>query len=136
MVWRAIGLKRKFNTRPSVFIFLYSRFFSQLIVPVKAFTVAYYNVQKGVASAERIDEIITAEEVILEKPDALPINKFNDHIEYKKCLICLSTGACLNNINLRIEKRKMIALVGASGSGKSTMVDLLPRFYDCTEGGR
>jgi subfamily B ATP-binding cassette protein MsbA len=118
---------------PSVFIF-YIAVFSQLIVPVKAFTVAYYNVQKGVASAERIDEIITAEEVILEKPDALPINKFNDHIEYKNVSFAYQLEPVLNNINLRIEKGKMIALVGASGSGKSTMVDLLTRFYDCTEG--
>ena len=117
----------------TVFIF-YVVVFSQLIVPVKAFTVAYYNVQKGIASAERIDEIVNAEEVIEEKPDALEINEFKDYIEYKNVNFAYQSEPVLSNINLKIEKGRMIALVGASGSGKSTMVDLLPRFYDCTAG--
>jgi ATP-binding cassette, subfamily B, bacterial MsbA len=117
----------------TVFIF-YVVVFSQLIVPVKAFTVAYYNLQKGIASAERINEIVTAEEVIEEKPDALPINSFSEMIEYRNVHFAYKHEPVLKNINLKIEKGKMIALVGASGSGKSTMVDLLPRFYDCNEG--
>lgn len=117
----------------TVFIF-YVVVFSQLIVPVKAFTVAYYNVQKGIASAERIDEIINAEEVIEEKPDALEISEFKEFLEYRNVNFAYQQEPVLSNINLKIEKGRMIALVGASGSGKSTMVDLLPRFYDCTTG--
>ncbi len=117
----------------TVFIF-YVVVFSQLIVPVKAFTVAYYNLQKGVASAERISEIVTAEEMINEKPDAMTIGSFRDAVIYRNVHFAYKTEPVLKNINLKIEKGKMIALVGASGSGKTTLVDLLPRFYDCTEG--
>jgi ATP-binding cassette, subfamily B, bacterial MsbA len=121
------------NLDATVFIF-YVVVFSQLIVPVKAFTVAYYNLQKGIASAERINEIVTAEEVIEEKPNAVPINSFSEMIEYRNVHFSYKLEPVLKNINLKIEKGKMIALVGASGSGKSTMVDLLPRFYDCNKG--
>ncbi|NCC71827.1 MAG: ABC transporter ATP-binding protein [Sphingobacteriia bacterium] len=126
-------LSAESSLEPTVFIF-YVVVFSQLIVPVKAFTVAWYNVQKGVASAERIDEIITAEEVILQIPDAREIHEFRKLIEYRNVSFAYSHEPVLTNINLRIEKGKLIALVGASGSGKSTLVDLLPRFYDCTSG--
>ncbi len=117
----------------TVFIF-YVVVFSQLIVPAKSFTEAYYNVQKGVASADRIREIIDAEEVITQKKDALPKKDFTDAIEYVNVGFRYADEPVLKNINLKIEKGKMIAIVGASGGGKSTMVDLLPRFYDCTEG--
>ena len=121
------------NLPPTVFIF-YVVVFSQLIVPVKSVTEAYYNVQKGVASAERIREIIDADEVILEKPDALRKNDFSHAIEYRNVYFAYEKEEVLKNINLKIPKGKMVALVGASGSGKSTLVDLLPRFYDCTSG--
>lgn len=121
------------SLEPTVFIF-YVVVFSQLIVPVKAFTVAYYNVQKGVASADRINEIITAEEIIEEKPNAIEIKELKESIEYRSVHFAYGREPVLKDINLNIEKGKMIALVGASGSGKSTLVDLLPRFYDCTGG--
>lgn len=121
------------SLEPTVFIF-YVVVFSQLIVPVKAFTVAYYNVQKGVASADRINEIINAEEVIMEIPDAKEIKNFNELIEYRNVNFAYKLEPVLKDINLKIGKGKMIALVGASGSGKSTLVDLLPRFYDCISG--
>jgi subfamily B ATP-binding cassette protein MsbA len=117
----------------TVFIF-YVVVFSQLIVPAKSFTEAYYNVQKGVASADRIREIMDAEEVITEKKDALPKKDFTDSIRYINVGFRYADEPVLKNINLTIEKGKMIAIVGASGGGKSTLVDLLPRFYDCTEG--
>jgi ABC-type multidrug transport system fused ATPase/permease subunit len=118
---------------PTVFIF-YVVVFSQLIVPAKAFTEAYYNVQKGVASAERIQEILDADEVIIEKPDAIAKSEFNGSIRYMDVSFSYEQEFVLKNINFDIEKGRMIALVGASGGGKSTMVDLLPRFYDCTKG--
>ena len=108
--------------------------FSQIISPAKSFSNGYYNVQKGIASAERIFEILDAEEVITEKDNALPIKKFNDCIEYKNVVFRYGKDDVLKGINLKIEKGKLIALVGESGGGKSTLADLLPRFYDVCEG--
>lgn len=126
-------LNENSTLEPTVFIF-YVVVFSQLIVPAKAITEAYYNVQKGVASADRIQEVLDAEEVITEKPDAVSKTDFNQTIEYKDVSFAYQAEKVLKNIHLTIGKGKMIALVGASGSGKTTLVDLLPRFYDCTSG--
>ncbi|HDO28150.1 MAG TPA: ABC transporter ATP-binding protein [Bacteroidetes bacterium] len=108
--------------------------FSQIIPPVKTFTQGFYSIQKGIASAERIFEILDAEEVIEEKPDALPVESFNKEIEFKNVSFTYDHEPVLKNINLKIPKGKIIALVGESGGGKSTMADLLPRFYDVTKG--
>lgn len=117
----------------AVFI-AYLGIFSQIIPPAKAITTAVYNVQKGAASVERIHQVFDAPEVILEKPDAITKNDFNKSIEYSDVSFAYEKEWVLNNINLKIEKGKTIALVGPSGGGKSTMVDLLPRFYDCLKG--
>jgi subfamily B ATP-binding cassette protein MsbA len=117
----------------SVFI-TYLVMFSQLINPVKSFTDAYSNIQKGAASVERIEQVLIAEEVITEKPDALAIKNFNKSIIYNNVCFTYEKEEVLHNINLVIEKGKTLAIVGHSGSGKSTMADLLPRFYDCTSG--
>ena len=108
--------------------------FSQIIPPAKMFTQGFYSIQKGIASAERIFEILDADEVIVEKPDALPLKKFNKEIEYRKVSFQYENEPILKNINLRIPKGKIVAVVGESGAGKSTLVDLLPRFYDVSEG--
>jgi subfamily B ATP-binding cassette protein MsbA len=113
---------------------LYIGIFSQIIVPAKAITTAFYNVEKGAASIDRINQVLDAEEVIVEKPDAKPVSDFEDHIEYRNVSFRYEKDFVLENINLRIPKGKSIALVGPSGGGKSTLVDLLPRFYDITEG--
>jgi subfamily B ATP-binding cassette protein MsbA len=126
-------LNENSTLQPTVFIF-YVVVFSQLIVPAKAFTEAYYNVQKGIASAERIREIVEADEVIEEHPEAMGKKDFNKSITYRNVSFAYEKEPVLQGINLTIDKGKMIALVGSSGSGKSTMVDLLPRFYDCTSG--
>lgn len=126
-------LKDNSDLEPSVFIF-YVVVFSQLIVPVKAFTVAYYNVQKGIASLNRINEVLEADEVIVEKPDAAKISDFRYQIEYRNVSFAYQSEPVLKNIDLIIPRGHTIAIVGASGSGKSTLVDLLPRFYDCTSG--
>ncbi len=117
----------------SVFI-TYILIFSQLLNPVKSITDAYSNVQKGAASVERIQQVLDADEVITEKPDAKSINDFNDSIIYKGVCFTYEKEEVLHDINIEIKKGKTIAVVGPSGAGKSTMVDLLPRFYDCTEG--
>ncbi|PKP32717.1 MAG: antibiotic ABC transporter ATP-binding protein [Bacteroidetes bacterium HGW-Bacteroidetes-16] len=108
--------------------------FSQIIPPAKTFAQGFYSIQKGIASAERIFEVLDAEEIIIEKTDAIPVKGFEKSIEYKNVYFKYENENILKNINLTIEKGKMIALVGESGGGKSTMVDLLPRFYDVTGG--
>lgn len=108
--------------------------FSQIINPAKSFSTAWYNVQKGMASAERIDEILEAENTVVEKPDALPVTGFNESIEFKNVGFRYEDDWVLKDINLKIEKGKTVAIVGQSGAGKSTLVDLIPRFYDTVEG--
>ncbi len=108
--------------------------FSQIIPPAKTFAQGFYSIQKGIASAERIFEILDADEEIIEKPDALPIKQFNKEIEFREVYFRYEKEDVLKNINLKIPKGKVIALVGESGGGKSTMADLLPRFYDVTKG--
>ncbi|MFO8129392.1 MAG: ABC transporter transmembrane domain-containing protein [Bacteroidales bacterium] len=109
--------------------------FSQIIPPAKTFATGFYSIQRGIASAERIFEVMDAHEVIEEKPDAQPIHKFLKKVEYRDVSFQYEKERVLKNINLTIEKGKIIALVGQSGGGKSTLVDLLPRFHDTTGGG-
>jgi subfamily B ATP-binding cassette protein MsbA len=108
--------------------------FSQIIPPAKSFAQGFYSIQKGIASAERIFEILDAKEEIEEKTNALSVKKFERDIEYKNVYFKYGKEFVLNDINLKITKGKVVALVGESGGGKSTMVDLLPRFYDVTKG--
>ena len=122
------------STLDAAAFILYIMIFTQLITPIKAISTALYNIQKGAASIERIEQVLSAEEVITEKPDAQPIHQFTGQIEYRNVWFRYEQEDVLKNINLTIPKGKSIALVGASGSGKSTMADLLPRFYDVTGG--
>ncbi len=120
----------------SVFI-TYIAIFSQVIPPARSFTDAYYNIQKGIASAERIAKILDAEITIHEAANPTSIHSFKESIEYKNVSFAYvrgDVGYALRGINLKIEKGKTVALVGQSGAGKSTLVDILPRFYDATEG--
>ncbi len=112
----------------------YIAIFSQLINPAKFFTTAYYNIQKGLASVDRIKVILDAEETINEIQNAVSIQEFKSEIEYKNVSFAYESNPVLQNIDVRISKGKMIALVGQSGAGKSTLVDLLPRFYDASDG--
>lgn len=123
------------NSQISASIFIaYIAMFSQIISPAKSFTTAYYNIQKGLASADRINEVLEAPEQIVEKPDPIRINKFETAIEYKDVHFAYDKDPILKNINLKIVKGRTIALVGQSGAGKTTLADLLPRFYDVTGG--
>jgi subfamily B ATP-binding cassette protein MsbA len=112
----------------------YIAIFFQLLNPAKSLSTAYYNIQKGAASTERIDAVIEAKNDIIELDNASSIVDFNSEIEYKGLSFAYKDELVLKNINLKIPKGKTIALVGQSGGGKSTMVDLLPRFYDPKEG--
>ncbi|MBE0651357.1 MAG: ABC transporter ATP-binding protein [Bacteroidales bacterium] len=108
--------------------------FSQIIPPAKSITQSYYSIQKGIASAERIFEVLDAKEVIEEKPDALDVKEFNNEILFDHVNFKYESDWVLKDINLAVPKGKIIAIVGESGGGKSTLVDLLPRFYDVSEG--
>ncbi|MCB9361472.1 MAG: ABC transporter ATP-binding protein [Flavobacteriales bacterium] len=108
--------------------------FAKLIAPVKAFSSAYAIVQKGAASADRVDAILSAKNPIIEKENPISLVTISHDINYKNVSFAYNTDNVLTNINLKIEKGKTIALVGESGGGKSTLADLLPRFYDVTSG--
>lgn len=108
--------------------------FSQVIRPVKSLVTALSNVQMGQASGERILEILDKPVEIEDKPDAVELTSFNDRIEFVDVSFQYNEKPVLKNINLVIEKGKTIALVGPSGVGKSTIADLIPRFYEATSG--
>ncbi len=114
---------------------VYIAIFSQILPPAKAVTSAFYNVQKGAASVGRIEAILNAEEKIIEKENALRKKEFQNEIEFQNLSFeYVDNTPVLKNINLKVRKGQAIALVGASGGGKSTLVDLLPRFYDPQNG--
>jgi len=115
------------------FFIAYIAFLSQLIAPFKSITNAYSNAQRGLAALTRIKEITEADVEIQDGSESF-IDSFNKEIHYKNVSFKYETEYVLKGIDLTIEKGKTIALVGQSGSGKSTMADLLPRFYDVSEG--
>lgn len=108
--------------------------FSQVIVPAKALSTAWFNIQKGLASVDRIDELLLADIKIEEKPDALEKFEFNESIEYRNVSFKYEKEIVLKDVSFTLKKGQTIALVGKSGSGKSTLVDLLPRFMDVDQG--
>jgi len=112
----------------------YLAIFYQIINPAKAFTTALYSIQKGLASMDRIDKILYADVTIPQAPDAKSVSTLKDSIEYRNVTFAYEDKVVLNNVSLTIPKGKTIALVGQSGSGKTTFVDLLPRFYDVIGG--
>lgn len=105
-----------------------------IINPLKDFSKAGYNIPKGLASMERVDKILLAESDIKEKENPKHISSFDHTIEFRHVSFRYGEQWVLRDINLTIEKGKTIALVGQSGGGKSTMVDLIPRYYDVQEG--
>ena len=105
-----------------------------IINPLKDFSKASYNIPKGLASMERVDKILKAENTIKEPANAKHINAFEHQIEFRHVSFRYGEQWVLRDINLVIPKGKTIALVGQSGSGKSTLVDLIPRYYDVQQG--
>ena len=106
-----------------------------VINPLKDFSKAGYAIPRGLASMERVDKILKAENTITEVAKPEPLNGLNDKIEFKNINFSYDgKKEILKNINLTVGKGKTIALVGQSGSGKSTLVDLLPRYHDVQEG--
>ena len=105
-----------------------------IINPLKEFSKAGYNIPKGLASMERIDKILMAENTIKEVAQPKHIAAFEHEIEFRNVSFRYGDNWVLRNINLTIHKGQTIAIVGQSGSGKSTLVDLIPRYYDVQEG--
>lgn len=113
---------------------IYIGIFYQIIEPAKAFSNAFYNIQKGLAAIERIDKVLLAENSIMDKPDAVKLDKFSDNISYQNVSFAYDDRKVIDDLSLKISKGQTVALVGQSGSGKSTLVDLLPRFYEVQGG--
>ena len=107
---------------------------SQIISPAKSLAKAWYNVQKGAASADRLGDLVNAKNVIEDIPNATVLNGFDNAIEYNSVSFKYDKDLVLKDVSFKIEKGKTVALVGASGGGKSTLADLLPRFYDPVKG--
>lgn len=108
--------------------------FTQIINPLKAFSTASYNIQRGAASIERIQRLIMEDQTVREDPMPIPIDRFEESIEFRNVVFAYPDKNILNNVNITIKKGQTIALVGSSGSGKSSLADLVPRFHDATSG--
>ena len=121
------------DMKASVFI-LFIGIYANMIQPAKSFSNGITSIQKGTISAERIFSIIDLEPAIKNKPDAIHLKAFNDCIEFVNVNFAYDKDHVLRNINLKIKKGTTIALVGPSGGGKSTLADLVPRFYDPAQG--
>ncbi|MBO4333571.1 MAG: ABC transporter ATP-binding protein [Paludibacteraceae bacterium] len=117
----------------SSFIYYLIIFYS-IINPAKDLSKAWYSIEKGRASMDRIDAILAAQNPLKVVETPVPLKPFSDKIEFRNVWFKYDDQWVLKNINLTVEKGKTVALVGQSGSGKSTLVDLLPRFYDVQQG--
>ena len=118
--------------------------FSQLLAPIKGFSQGWSGITRGGASGQRIFDLLAVENTVKEKPDAKPITAFTDRIEYRAVSFAYESTpktsaqdgrtAVLQDVNLTVQKGKSVALVGTSGGGKTTLANLLPRFFDVTGG--
>ena len=129
------GGNQVYNNQMSAATFIsYLSMFYLLLSPIKSLSAAFGGIYKGLASGERIFELMDTTVTIKDSPDALIVNDFNNSIEIKNVSFAYVKENVLEDINLTIEKGKIIALVGPSGGGKSTLAELLLRFYDPTAG--
>ncbi|NCA78678.1 MAG: ABC transporter ATP-binding protein [Sphingobacteriia bacterium] len=129
----ALILNQQSSISAPEFIYYLVIFYS-IIAPFKELSKATYSVHKGMASLQRVDEILKSENPLKQQENAATISTFNKDIEFKNVWFKYQDKWVLKNINLVVPKGKTVALVGQSGSGKSTLVDLIPRFYDVVEG--
>lgn len=104
--------------------------FSQIVNPAKVISNSMSNISRGLASADRVFQLIDSKPGITEKPDAVDIKSLEDSIEFRNVSFAYEEKLVLKNINIHIKKGEIVALVGPSGGGKSTLADLIPRFYD------
>jgi len=112
----------------------YIAVFSQLMRPAKAISDSFSNIHSGIAAGERVLALIDEKPAIVDAPNAKPIHDFEQGVEFKNVSFAYGEKAILSNINLTVPKGKTIALVGPSGGGKSTLIDLIPRFIEPKSG--
>lgn len=112
----------------------YIAVFSQLLIPAKSISTAYYHLNKGLASIDRINQVLQSVNPMHDEPNPLDIKSFDDKIELRNVSFSYENSVVVSNVSLTIRKGETVAFVGQSGSGKSTLVDLMARFYDVCEG--
>jgi len=112
----------------------YIAVFGLLINPAKNLSTSLFNIQRGAAAIERVEDLLKAPVTIQDNPSAQKLVAFSDRIEFRGVSFSYEDAGILENINLVVEKGKTIALVGSSGAGKSTLADLVPRFHDVSGG--
>ncbi len=135
LMWYGSQLVFENQLAPETF-FAFVFAFYQVIEPAKSFSAAYFSIQKGMAAVDRLDRILEAPTDIFDKKNAITKNSFTTSIEFDNVTFQYkdNPSPALNKVSVSIQKGQVVALVGTSGAGKSTFVDLLPRFYDVTEG--
>ncbi len=118
---------------PALFI-TYIALFSQIINPIKNFSTAFSNYRRGQAVLERIDSVLSADEIILQPANPVSVRSFNDTVSFNHVSFSYDAVPVLFDVDFTIHKGQTVALVGQSGSGKTTLADLLERFHDPTSG--
>ncbi|MBC8985446.1 ABC transporter ATP-binding protein [Pedobacter sp. N36a] len=113
---------------------MYIAVFSQVMQPIKAISDSFSGIHSGIAAGERVLELIDTEPQVVNKPDAIELKEFKASLTFENVSFSYQDKVVLNNINLTVPKGKTIALVGPSGGGKSTLMDLIPRFHDPKSG--
>lgn len=126
-------LRGQGDLTPSKFL-VYIALFSQVMQPIKALTDSFSGIHSGIAAGIRVLELIDTKPEMIDKPDALIAKDFNDSIRFNHVNFSYGERKVLSDINLTIKKGQTVALVGPSGGGKSTLIDLIPRFHDPKEG--
>ena len=134
VLWFGGVLVLKNHTLSGPIFIYYMVMLYSIINPLKEFSKAGYNIPKGLASMERVDKILLSEVEIKDPEQPVSIDGFKESIEFRHVSFRYGEQWVLRDINLTIHKGQTVALVGQSGSGKSTMVDLIPRYYDAQEG--
>ena len=134
VLWFGGVLVLKNHTLSGPIFIYYMVMLYSIINPLKEFSKAGYNIPKGLASMERVDKILLSEVEIKDPEQPVSIDGFKESIEFRHVSFRYGEHWVLRDINLTIHKGQTVALVGQSGSGKSTMVDLIPRYYDAQEG--
>ncbi|MDR1112281.1 MAG: ABC transporter ATP-binding protein/permease [Bacteroidales bacterium] len=134
LVFGGAMILREQGTLTAGLFITYIALFTQIINPAKEISTAFSNYRRGWSALDRVNELLEAPELIEEQANATTVSDFQDSIAFHDVSFAYQENEVLHHLNFTIEKGKVIALVGASGSGKSTIVDLLSRFYDVTGG--